>query len=194
MQLNELLLTSARAVAVYVLMLVVIRALGKRTIGNFSAFDLIVALMLGELVDEIIYGDVRFTIGMVAIVTLAGLAAADSWASYKFQRVQSLTEGKPTVIVRNGEFVWTGMRAERLNEQDVWAMLRLQGILDMREVYLATLETDGELSVLKHDWADRAQRADVVEEKRRTRAAALGEVDEPPRSKRTDAPRELHEG
>jgi uncharacterized membrane protein YcaP (DUF421 family) len=50
---NELMLTAARAAAVYLFMLIVIRALGKRTAGNFSAFDLLVALMLGEVVDEI---------------------------------------------------------------------------------------------------------------------------------------------
>lgn len=56
METQELLLTAQRAAAVYVLMLVVIRLMGKRTVGNFTAFDLLVALMLGEIVDEIIYG------------------------------------------------------------------------------------------------------------------------------------------
>ena len=74
MEPQELLLTAVRAVAVYVLMLVVIRALGKRTVGNFSAFDLLVALMLGEIVDEIIYGDVRFIQGTVAVVSIAAVA------------------------------------------------------------------------------------------------------------------------
>ena len=82
MDAGELLLTAARAGAVYILMLIVVRALGKRTVGNFSAFDLLVALMLGELVDEIIYGDVRFSQGTVAIVTIAALAYADSWLAY----------------------------------------------------------------------------------------------------------------
>jgi uncharacterized membrane protein YcaP (DUF421 family) len=77
MDTGELLLTAARAIAVYVLMLGVIRALGKRTVGNFSAFDLLVALMLGEVVDEIIYGDVRFLHGTVAIVTIGAVAYAD---------------------------------------------------------------------------------------------------------------------
>lgn len=58
---NELMLTAARTAAVYVLMLIVIRALGRRTVGNFSTFDLLVALMLGEVVDEIMGGiDVRW--------------------------------------------------------------------------------------------------------------------------------------
>ncbi|HEX2442663.1 MAG TPA: YetF domain-containing protein [Vicinamibacterales bacterium] len=187
MDLQELVLTSARAVAVYGLMLGVVRLLGKRTVGNFSAFDLIVALMLGEVVDEIIYGDVQFIQGTVAIVTMAALAGADSWASYRSQRIQAVVEGTPTLIVRDGEFVRKGMRVERLNEQDVLAMLRLQGVRDLREVHLAALETDGELSVLKHDWAEPAQKADISPEYGQKKQRMLNGADEPPPSKRTDA-------
>src|SRR5512134_2490462 len=112
---SELIITSARALAVYVLMLIVIRALGKRTVGNFSAFDLLVALMLGEVVDEIIYGDVRFLQGTVAIVTTAAVTYADSWLAYANRRMETLIEGKPTVVVRDGEFDRGGMRRERMN-------------------------------------------------------------------------------
>lgn len=96
MEPTELMLTAARAAAVYVLMLIVIRALGKRTVGNFSAFDLLVALMLGEVVDEIIYGDVRFIQGTVAVVAIGVLAYADAWLAYVDHGMQPLLEGKPT--------------------------------------------------------------------------------------------------
>lgn len=92
MDVPELLLTAARALAVFVLMMVVIRVLGKRTIGNFSAFDLLVALMLGEVVNEIIYGDVRFVQGTVAIVTIGALAYADSVLSYVSHPLQHVLE------------------------------------------------------------------------------------------------------
>src|SRR5918995_4774226 len=164
MDTQELLLTTARALAVYVLMLIVIRALGKRTIGNFSAFDLIVALMLGEMVDEIIYGDVRFLQGTVAIVAIGAVAYADSWLAYANKRMEAVVEGKPTVVVRDGDFVRSGMRSERMNETDVLGHLRSQGIHDMREVHLAEVEHDGSVSVLKHSWAEPAQKADVLEE------------------------------
>jgi uncharacterized membrane protein YcaP (DUF421 family) len=193
MDLPELLLTSARAAAVYVLLLIVVRFLGKRTIGNFSAFDLIVALMLGEVVDEIIYGDVRFIQGTVAIVTLSALAVADSWASYRSRWIQALVEGTPTVIVRDGEFVRDGMKTERLNERDVLAMLRLHNVRDVREVQLATLETDGELSVLLHEWAEPPQKADLLSEHERSKTDTLNGIEEAPPSKRTDSPAALHE-
>jgi uncharacterized membrane protein YcaP (DUF421 family) len=189
----ELLLTSARAVAVYALMLVVIRFLGKRTVGNFSAFDLLIALMLGELVDEIIYGDVRFLQGTVAIVTLSALAAADSWASYASRGMQKVLEGTPTVIVRDGALDRDGMRVERMNERDVMAMLRLSGVQDLREVHLAAVETDGEVSVLKHDWAEPADKADVDAAMKRKRTEALGDHETPPSGTRTDSPQALGE-
>ena len=185
MDVQELLMTSARAAAVYVFMLIVIRALGKRTVGNFSAFDLLVALMLGEMVDEIIYGDVRFTQGAVAVVVIGALAYADAWLSYA--GMDTLLEGTPTVVIRDGEYDRKGMRAERMNEHDVLAHLREQGIHDMREVHLAVVENDGSVSVLKQPWAEAAQKADVLEEEEKARARVIGAQDTPPPEKRTDS-------
>jgi uncharacterized membrane protein YcaP (DUF421 family) len=184
---NELLLTAARAFAVYVIMLVVVRALGKRTVGNFSAFDLLVALMLGELVDEIIYGDVRFLQGTVAIVAIGGLAYADSWLAYFDHGMEAVLEGKPTVVVRDGEYERSGMRAERMNEKDVLATLRAQGIHDMREVHLAVVEHDGRVSVLKHGWAEPVQKADIDKAEAKRRAEVIGDQTLPPPLKRTDS-------
>lgn len=144
-------LTAARAAAVYVLMLIVIRALGKRTVGNFSAFDLLVALMLGEVVDEIIYGDVLFIQGTVAIVAIAGLAYADSWLAYVDHGMEAVLEGKATILVRDGHFDRAGMRSERMTEKEVLAHLRCEGIHDLNEVHLAVLELDGHVSVLKRN-------------------------------------------
>jgi uncharacterized membrane protein YcaP (DUF421 family) len=189
---RELMLTAARAAAVYVFMLIVIRALGKRTVGNFSAFDLLVALMLGEVVDEIIYGDVLFLQGAVAITAIAGLAYADSWLAFLHPSMEAVLEGKPTIIVRDGAFDRAGMRSERMNEQDVMAHLRSQGVRDMREVHLAILELDGTVSVLKHEWADAAQKADVVTTEGRAREKAIGDKETPPPSHRTDSRRALN--
>jgi uncharacterized membrane protein YcaP (DUF421 family) len=91
------------------------------------------------------------------------------------------------VVVRDGELVDEGMRLERLNEQDVMAMLRLEGVQDVREVKLATVETAGELSVLRQEWAEPATRADVDRAASEQRTAAAS------RSRRTDSPDALGE-
>jgi uncharacterized membrane protein YcaP (DUF421 family) len=191
MDIQELLLTAARAVTVYVLMLIVIRLLGKRTVGNISAFDLIVALMLGEVVDEIIYADVRFIQGTVAIVALGAIAYVDSLLSYWDHGMEAVLEGKPTIVIKNGEFERKGMRAERMNEKDVLGALRMEGIRDMREVKYAIVEHDGTVSVIPFDWAQPALKADVDKEMAKERDRALDGKEEPPRDKRTDAPAAL---
>ena len=166
---HELLLTAARTVAVYLLVLVVIRALGKRTVGNFAAFDLLVALMIGEVVDEICYGDVSFLQGTIVIVVVGGMHAGNAWLSARGRGMDKLLEGEPTPIIRDGELLAAGMRKERMNVRDVMAHLRLRGIRDLREVRLAAVEDDGEISVLLQEWAEPAKRADVDRDAARQR-------------------------
>jgi uncharacterized membrane protein YcaP (DUF421 family) len=161
MDAHELLMTALRALAVYLLMLVVIRALGKRTVGNFAAFDLLVALMLGEVVDEMVYGNVPFVQGVAAILAVAAAHYANSWLSYWDHGFDALLEGTPTTIVRDGEMVVAGMRAERINARGVLHELRLQGVDDIREVKLATIEVDGVVSVIKQDWAEALTKRDL---------------------------------
>jgi uncharacterized membrane protein YcaP (DUF421 family) len=180
----ELGMTAARGVLVYVVMLVVIRVLGKRTVGNFTAFDLLVALMLGEVVDEIIYGDVSIAQGLVAIFVVALCKYATAWLTYWDHGLNRIFEGKPTEVVRHGEFVREGLRAEMMNEQEVFAALRLNDVSDMREVKSAIMEVDGQLSVIRESWAETATKSDLKGE-------AADEI--PPDAKRTDTPQALGE-
>ena len=184
-------MTAARTLAVYVLVLVVVRALGKRTVGNFSAFDLLVALMLGELVDEMIYGDVRFIQGTVAVVTVGAIAYADSWLSYWDHGMEAVLEGKPSIVIKKGEFHLPGMRQERMNEKDVLSALRIHGVRDMREVEYALVEHDGSVSVVRYDWAEPPIKADVDKEMARERQRVKGDTLEPPPEKRTLTARAL---
>jgi uncharacterized membrane protein YcaP (DUF421 family) len=74
-----------------------------------------------------------------------------------------------------------------MNYQDVMAHLRAEGLHDMREVHLAIVELDGTVSVLKREWADPAQKADVITEDARAREKALGDTDTASPSHRTDS-------
>lgn len=181
---QELGMTAARAVLIYAVMLVVIRVLGKRTIGNFTAFDLLVALMLGEVVDEIIYGDVTIAQGLVAILVIAACKYVTAWLTYWDHGLNKIFEGKPTEIVKHGEFVRDGLRSEMMNELEVLAALRLNDVSDMREVKCAVLEVDGQVSVIREEWAEPLTKADV-------RGDEAKEI--PGEAKRTDTPEALGE-
>jgi uncharacterized membrane protein YcaP (DUF421 family) len=185
---RDLAMTAARAIAVYAVMLTVIRLSGKRTIGTFSAFDFLVALMLGEVVDEIIYGSVSMAQGFIAVTVIALLHYGNSWLTYWDHGFGHLLEGSPTVVLEKGQMHYPGMRAERMNEKDVLSELRLHGVDDLREVKVAVIEYNGELSVIKQDWAEPVQKADVglaMEEQKR---ADTGGDDEPMPEHRTESP------
>jgi uncharacterized membrane protein YcaP (DUF421 family) len=188
---HELLLTAARTAAVYLLMLVVMRVMGKRTIGNFSAFDLLVALMMGEVVDEMAYGDVAFLQGATVIFIVGVLHYINSWLSYWDHGIDAVLEGTPTVMVRDGAFVQRGLEKERMNPKDVMALLRLGGVNDLREVRLAMLENDGQLSILMEDWAETAQKADLGGEAAEQKRRDLRERDTGSVPTRTDAPQSV---
>jgi uncharacterized membrane protein YcaP (DUF421 family) len=179
-------MTAARAVLLYVVMLFVIRVLGKRTVGNFTAFDLLVALMLGEVVDEIIYGDVTLAQGFTAIFVVAAAKYITAWMTYGSRKLSLILEGKPTELVKSGELQRDAMRSEMMNELEVMSALRLQGISDVREVRSAILEVDGVVSVIKEEWAEPVRRGDVL-----TGAQAPGE---PPEEARTDSPQAIGVG
>jgi uncharacterized membrane protein YcaP (DUF421 family) len=161
MDLNELALTALRATVIYVVLLVVVRLLGKRTVGEATAFDFMVALILSEVVDEPIYGDVPMVQALVVIGVVGGWHAVNSWLSYRSERFDRLTGGRPTVLIKDGQMDRDGMRRERVNEEELWSLLRLQGIDDLRDVKAATLEPDGLLSVIKTEEARELQKRDV---------------------------------
>ena len=162
---NELLWTALRASFVYLFLLVVVRLLGKREIGSTSAFDLVVALILGEVVDEIIYGDVTVLQGVVAIVVVGLWHVVNSWASFKSDIIDKLTGAPPTVMVKNGQIQHKNLAKERLNENELFSELRMMGVEDVKEVKRATLEPNGKVSVIQEEWAKPVQRQDVMDVK-----------------------------
>ena len=161
MDTHELAMTALRTTAIYVFLLVIVRLLGKRTIGSATAFDFMVALILSEVVDEPIYGDVPLIQGMLVIAVVAGWHGINSYLSYRSERFDRLAGGEPTVLVKDGVIVPRGMKQERINAEELRSLLRLQGIDDLRDVKQATLEPDGLLSVLKTDEARELQKRDL---------------------------------
>jgi uncharacterized membrane protein YcaP (DUF421 family) len=163
MDTQDLLMTAGRSVLVYAFVLVVIRILGKREVGNVTAFDLLTALMIGEVVDEAIFGDVSLLKGAIAVGTIGLLHWLNSWLSYKSDFFDRLTGSEPTVLVRHGKILEDALASERMNRSELESELRLQGLSldELTEVKEATLEPNGQVSVLKEEWAKELQKGDL---------------------------------
>ena len=170
---QDLLLTALRASLIYFFLLVVVRILGKREVGSASAFDLIVALMLGEVVDEAIYGDVSMAKGMLAIGVIAAWHLINAYASYRSKRIHALTGGTPEVLVQSGQIQRDALGKERMHEEELYAEMRMLGVDDLSEIKLATLEPSGKVSVLLEDWAKPVQKQDVFSEQQKEAEKSL---------------------
>lgn len=139
----------ARAATVYVVLLVLVRLSGKRTVGQFTPFDLLVVLLLSEAVsDALSGGDDSVLGGLIAAATLIGLNFAVGWLTSRSRTLESAVEGRAVLLGRNGEVFEDVLRRERLGKADFEKALREADCM-IKEMRCAFLEADGSISVLK---------------------------------------------
>lgn len=139
--------TVLSAVAVFVLVWLVVRIVGKRELSEMAPFDFVILVVLGDLVAEsVIAEDTSVTGAVVAVATFGLLTVVVSWLSYRLPRQRPVFEGVPTLLIRDGEVIEEAMRIERLNRADLLAAARIEGIRRLDDVEWAVLEQDGKFS------------------------------------------------
>jgi uncharacterized membrane protein YcaP (DUF421 family) len=138
-----------RAAIVYLAVLVMVRLTGKRTVGQFTPFDLIVVMLLAESVSGSVSGqDGSLVGGLIAAASLVALDVLTSVLTSRSRRMDSLVEGNPVVIGRDGVIYKDVLRRERVSESDVEKSLR-EADCNLEAMRMAILEADGRISVLK---------------------------------------------
>lgn len=150
-----------RALVAYLWLLLLTRLDGKRGIAEASAFDFVLALVIGDTVDNLLWGEIPPAVFLAATGTLVLTHFAVSLAAYASDRVAWLTSGSPSRLVAGGAFVATGMRAERMRQEDVLGELRKRGVADVRDVRSADVETTGVTSVVREPPVRAADRQDL---------------------------------
>jgi len=140
---------AVRAGVVYLVLLAMVRLTGKRTVGQFTPFDLIVVLLLSEAVSGSIAGqDESLTGGLIAAATLLLLNVLIAFASSRSQRIDTLVEGNPVLVGRDGVIYEDVLRRERVTRSDVDKALR-EADCELRDMRLAILEADGVINIMK---------------------------------------------
>jgi uncharacterized membrane protein YcaP (DUF421 family) len=133
----------------YGLVLVVMRTMGKREMGQLSPFDLVVAVMIAELAAiPLERVDAPLLPGMIAILTLMGLEILLAKLSLAGTAARRMISGKPSVVIARGKLVEEEMRRLNYNLDDLMAQLRQKGHFSPAEVEWAVLECSGNLSVV----------------------------------------------
>src|SRR5438270_9378540 len=140
----------ARATAVFFFVWVVTRSIGKRQLSELTAFQLVLLITIGDLVQQGLTQDDRSVTGaFLAVGTVAAWVTIFSAISYRWPRSRRVIEGLPVIVVRNGHIIDEALRVERLPVDELLEEARREGITDMSEVELAILETDGKFSFIR---------------------------------------------
>ncbi|SFC22392.1 DUF421 domain-containing protein [Massilia yuzhufengensis] len=138
-----------RGLAVYMLLLVMVRLSGHRTVGQFTPFDLLVVMLLSEAVsNSLVGGDTSLIGGLVAAATLVAVNSLVALASSRSAKFEKLVDGDAVLIGRDGEFFDKVVRRCRLSETDLEEALR-EHDCPREEMKRAFLEADGQISILR---------------------------------------------
>lgn len=133
----------------YFFLLTVLRIMGKRELGALGPLDLVVTIIMAEAAAIPIENPNRpLLLGMVPILTLFALEISLSFLCLKNDRIRHLISGRPSVVIRNGKLERAEMSRLRYSVLDLLEQLRVRGFYNLDDVEMATLESDGELSVL----------------------------------------------
>ncbi len=138
-----------RTIVLYLFIIIGLRLLGKRQLGELEPAELTLALIIADLASVPMQDNgIPLLTGLVPIVVLLCMATILSVLTTKSIRFRHLICGRPSVVISDGQVVERELRRNRLTVDELLEELRIQGYADPRTVQFAVLETNGQLSVL----------------------------------------------
>jgi uncharacterized membrane protein YcaP (DUF421 family) len=138
----------------YAGMLVLLRAAGKRTLSQMSAFDFVITLALGASFGRVMTAqDVPLVEVLAAFATLVGMQYTVSWLRGRHSRLQGLASRSPTLLFYQGAFMHDAMEAEHVTEPELRSAIREQGSGSLADVEAVVLEPNGRFAVITRDAA-----------------------------------------
>jgi uncharacterized membrane protein YcaP (DUF421 family) len=142
--------TVIRGITIYLVLLLIFRISGKRTLAQTTPFDLILTLIISEAVQQaMLDGDDSLTNGVLLVMTLIGFDIILSLVKQRSDRIAKILEGTPVVVMENGEVNEEFMRRERIDESDlIEAGRELHGLKKVDEIDYAVLEMNGQITVV----------------------------------------------
>ena len=154
---------AVRALIAYVYLMVTTRSSGKRVVGQATPFDFVVSLIIGDLIDDLLWAEVSVAKFGAAVASIFVCDAIVKFGAFHSTRFMHLVNGVPRVVLRDGVEDLEALRREQLNELDLAHLLRLDGIDRDKwsDVHLALLERDHETSVILQPGAEPAKQKDA---------------------------------
>lgn len=139
-----------RALAMYAVLLLIFRLVGKRSLSQITTFDFVILLVVGEATAQALLGeDFSLVRAALVIATLVIVERLSDYLSWRFPTFRRTTQGVPVVLVENGAVVTHAMRKSHLSVDDVvTAGRQLHGLERLDQIKWAVLESSGGISVV----------------------------------------------
>ena len=137
-----------RSLYTFVLVFLFLKITGRRGVRQMSLFEVLIILTLGSAAGDVaFYDDVPMLPVLVVFVSLAALYRFVMWLMSHSEKLEDMLEGKPVVIVEEGELAWEKLNDENMTEFELFMELRIRGVEQLGQIRLAIMETDGQISV-----------------------------------------------
>ena len=146
-----MILSYIRTIILYLVLIVSVRLMGKRQIGQMEASEFVVAMLIADLAAVPMQdASIPLLSGVVPLLTVLGLELSLSLLVLKSVVFRRFLCGKPVILIDNGEVLQENLRRTRITMDELVSHLRQKDVLDLQAVQYAILETDGNLSVFPY--------------------------------------------
>ncbi|HZG61437.1 MAG TPA: DUF421 domain-containing protein [Anoxybacillus sp.] len=138
-----------RSVCILIGLFIITKLLGKKQLSKLSFFEYIVGITIGDIAGTLsLDGDINLTGGITSILIWSLFPIAISYISLKSKKFRDFVEGNSTVFIKNGKILEDNLKKEKYTVDELFEQLRKKNVFRVADVEFATLETNGELSVL----------------------------------------------
>lgn len=138
-----------RAAVAFLIIFGITRVIGRRELSSLEPFDLIMLIVIGDLVQQAVtQNDTSITGASIVLSVIALMTIIFAYANFRFKALRPLLEGRPIVLVENGQPIERNLRRERLTLREIESEARLAQFESLEAIRLAVLETNGKISFL----------------------------------------------
>ncbi len=147
-----MLILFVRAMVLYAVIFVAMRVMGKRQLGELSASEFVIAMMISELASIPMQDTgIPLLYGVVPIATLVGLEFLSAFGSLKSLRFRTLISGRPSIVLREGKLDQRELSRNRLSVDELMEELRKKGQTDLAALRYVILEPGGQISAIPYE-------------------------------------------
>ena len=141
-----------RSAVIFFFLWALMRVMGRRELAQMSAFELVLLVVFGDLVQQgVTQEDTSVTGAVLAVGTMAILTMLISWIGFRWPAAERTLSGVAVVVIRDGVILREALALQRVDEAQLREAARQEGIASLDEVELAVLEADGRFSFVSRD-------------------------------------------